>query len=144
MKIQNILYWVFATIAIASEIVVTGYGVSWAIAGQNCRDYADLGCAFGVMFSFIVIPYGLINLILVGVTSLPFKLAQILGGIFSTLSALTILFIFCTLVFAILSAPANESKSISMDAAFIFPFFLFLGGASMLGAGVMGVLRSRN
>jgi hypothetical protein len=138
---QNILYWLFAVAAIIFEVIVTGYGISLFIRGQNCKSYADLGCAFGAMLSLIFIPYGLINFLFVGITSLPFKLARLIGGILSTLSAIVLLWLFCLLTLWIISNSTTTANSEMMGLS--FPFFLFLGGASMLGVGVIGFLRFR-
>ena len=139
MNKQNILYWLFAVASMIFELIVIGYGISLFIRGQNCKSYADLGCAFGAMFSLIFIPYGLVNLLFIGITSLPFKLARLIGGILSTLSAIVLLWLFCFLTLWIISNETTTANSEMMSLS--FPFFLFLGGASMLGVGIIGFLR---
>jgi len=145
MKTQNILFWVSVIVSTLFGIIATGFGIYLAVKGQDCLSYNDYACAFGAMFSFIIIPYGLAVLLFVGVTCLPFPVARLIGAILSALIGMGSIGLCCIVVL-------GAASSINADGAivtgsdmifFLFPFLMFLGGSALLGVGITGVLKAR-
>ena len=143
MKNSNLGYSISAFLSAVFGFLVVAAGIYLAVKGQDCRSYNDYACAFGVMFSFIVIPYGLIVLLFVGIASLPFSVARLIGSITSMLTGIANIGLCCILVLTIISG--GEVTSIRRDSIVIlfFPMGIFLGGLALLSTGLFGYQRAK-
>lgn len=142
MNKQNILFWIFISISALLGIVVTVFGIYLLIKGQDCRSYNDYACAFSAMFSFVIAPYGLAILAFVGLTCLPFRVARLIGAIFSVLTGFGTMSLCCFVMSWTTSADAASLTAEEM-MFFLFPLTLFIGGAALMGVGVTGYLKSK-
>ncbi|MEN9563534.1 MAG: hypothetical protein RIR73_1778 [Chloroflexota bacterium] len=142
MKPQNILFWVCLIISILFGIFAIGYGVYLLVNGQGCGSFADMGCAFGVMFSAIIIPYGIAVLIFAGLTGLPFRMARLFGSIFSVLIGLGNLSMGCLALSWTVGVDVSSLTTSEM-MFFLLPLTLLIGGISLMGLGILGYQRSR-
>jgi hypothetical protein len=142
MNKQNFLFWISIAISALFGIFAIGFGIYLLIKGQDCRSYNDYACAFSAMFSFVIIPYGLAILAFVGLTSLPFRVARLMGAILSALTGFGTTSLCCFVMSWTASADAASLTAGEM-MFFLFPLTLFIGGAALMGVGVTGFLKSR-
>ncbi|NWF64831.1 MAG: hypothetical protein HXY38_11050 [Chloroflexi bacterium] len=142
MKLQNILFWICLIVSTLFGIITIGYGVDLLLAGQDCGSFADMGCAFGIMFSFVFIPYGLVVLVFAGLTTLPFRAARLTGAIFSTLIGFGNVSM-CCLTLSWTAGADISSLTTGEMMFFLLPLTLFIGGMALMGLGVLGYQRSR-
>jgi hypothetical protein len=145
MKKQNLLYWVFAAIAILFSVVVIGFGIYITRVGQSCAPtYSDPTCALTIIGIFVVIPYGVINLLIIGIASLPFKVMHLIGAVFAALSGLANIGLCCATTLWI--ASPDSASLLGNDTGIFFllgPFFIFLWGAALVGVSVTGFQKSK-
>ena len=145
MKKQNILFWASVAISALYGLIVTGFGIYLAGKGQDCLSYNDYACAFSGMFSFVIIPYGLAILLFVGIASLPFPVARLIGSILSALIGMGSVGLCCIVVLGATTTISTDGAILtgSEMAFFLFPILIFLGGFSLVGVGVFGYLRTK-
>lgn len=142
MKLQNIFFGVCLIVSIIFGIITIGYGVHLLLAGQDCGSFADMECAFGVMFSFGFIPYGLAVLVFAGLTTLPFRTAHLAGSIFSILTGFGNVGM-CCLTLSWMAGADISSLTTGEMMFFLFPLTLFIGGMALIGLGILGYKKSR-
>ena len=123
----------FATLL---KIIVIGCGIYLLILGQDCRSYANLGCALGVVFGFIVIPYGVVNLFFIELASLPFKIFRLIGSILSALSGFARIGLCCITTLWAFSSEGMSLLSNSELTYLTFPLFFVTSGIALLGVSV--------
>lgn len=141
MNRQKILFWASVTTSALFGVIAVGAGIYLYVNGQNCSAYNDYACAFRTIFSLVVIPYGLAILLCVGLASLPFKITQLIGSIFSVLFGILNFGLGCLTV---LGAAANAGDSLISREMAIFllsPLGIFFSGFALLGVGILGYMR---
>ncbi|MBK6792634.1 MAG: hypothetical protein IPG80_08820 [Anaerolineales bacterium] len=143
MDRKIILYRLFIFASILFGIATIGLGVYLFLNGRDCRSYNDYSCAFRAMFSAIVIPYGLVILLFVGLTSLQNKTASLIGSVLSALLGLVHLGMCCVIALGAASNAGDSLMSSEMGRFLLFPLAVFAGGVSLFGVGVLGFLRTK-
>ena len=143
MDRKIILYRLFIFASILFGIAAIGLGVYLFLNGRDCRSYNDYACAFRAMFSVVVIPYGLVILLFVGLTSLQNKTASLIGSVLSVLLGLVNLGMCCVIVLGAASNAGDSLMSSEMGRFLLFPLAVFAGGVSLFGVGVLGFLRTK-
>ncbi len=143
MDRKIILYRLFIFASILFGIATIGLGVYLFLNGRDCRSYNDYACAFRAMFSAIVIPYGLVILLFVGLTSLQNKTASLIGSVLSALLGLFHLGMCCVIALGAASNAGDSLMSSEMGRFLLFPLAVFAGGVSLFGVGVLGFLRTK-
>ena len=143
MDRKIILYRLFIFASILFGIAAIGLGVYLFLNGRDCRSYNDYACAFRAMFSVVVIPYGLVILLFVGLTSLQDKTASLIGSVLSVLLGLVNLGMCCVIALGAASNAGDSLMSSEMGRFLLFPLAVFAGGVSLFGVGVLGFLRTK-
>lgn len=143
MNRRNILFWLFVALSVLFGIAVTGQGISLYLNGQNCRSYNDYACAFRVMFSIVVIPYGLTILLFVGLASLPYKISRLIGSVVSLLLGVANVGLCCVIALGAASNAGRSLVSQEMANFLLLPLGMFLGGLTLLGVGIVGYSRTK-
>ena len=143
MNRQSMLFWASVLISALFGIAVTGLGIYLFVNGQDCLSYNDYACAFSAMFSFVVIPYGLVVFLVIGLASLPFRIARLIGAVFSALTGFTNVGLCCVTTMWALSSDGTNLLSQDTGMFLLFPFVMFLGGLALLGVGILGYLRAK-
>jgi len=136
-------YIVSAVLSALFGILVTGLGIYLLVKGQDCLSYNDYGCAFGTMFSFIIIPYGIAILFFIGLTSVPFRAAQLIGSVFSVLLGFINMGLCCITTTWIFSSDGASLLSNEVISFIVFPLVIFLGGIALMGTGIVGYQRAK-
>jgi hypothetical protein len=113
------------------------------VNGQDCLSYNDYACAFSAMFSFVVIPYGLTIFLFIGLASLPFRIARLIGAVLSALTGFANVGLCCVTTMWALSSDGANLLGQDMGMFLLFPFITFLGGLALLGVGVTGYMRAK-
>ena len=143
MNKQNIAFWVFIATSALFGIAVAGLGIYLYVNGQDCLSYNDYACAFSAMFSFVVIPYGLVVFLVIGLASLPFRIARLIGAVFSALTGFANVGLCCVTTMWALSSDGTNLLSQDTGMFLLFPFVMFLGGLALFGVGILGYLRTK-
>ena len=143
MNKQNIAFWVFIATSALFGIAVAGLGIYLYVNGQDCLSYNDYACAFSGMFSFVVIPYGLVVFLVIGLASLPFRIARLIGAVFSALTGFANVGLCCVTTMWALSSDGTNLLSQDTGMFLLFPFVMFLGGLALFGVGILGYLRTK-
>ena len=143
MNRQSMLFWASVLLSALFGIAITGLGIYLYVNGQDCLSYNDYACAFSAMFSFIVIPYGLVILLFIGLASLPFRIARLIGAVLSALAGFANVGLCCVTTMWALSSDGTNLLSQDMGMFLLFPFAMFLGGLALLGVGVTGYMRAK-
>ena len=143
MNRRNILFWVFVALSIVFGIIITSQGFYLYVNGQDCLSYNDYACAFSAMFSFVVIPYGLVVFLVIGLASLPFRIARLIGAVFSALTGFANVGLCCVTTMWALSSDGTNLLSQDTGMFLLFPFVMFLGGLALFGVGILGYLRTK-
>lgn len=143
MNKQNIFFWVSVAVSTLFGVAVTGLGIYLFVNGQDCLSYNDYACAFSAMFSFIVIPYGLVIFLFIGLACLPFRIARLIGAVLSALTGFANVGLCCVTTMWALSSDGANLLSQDMGMFLLFPFDMFLGGLALLGVGVTGYMRAK-
>ena len=142
MKLQNILFWICLIVSILFGVITIVYGGYLLVSGQDCNSFADMGCAFGGMFSFVIIPYGLATLIFTVLTVLSFRMARLIGSLFSMLLGFGNLSMCCLTLSWTVGADVS-SLTTSETMFFLLPLVLLLGGMGLMGVGILGYKKTR-
>ena len=143
MNRQSMLFWASVLVSALFGIVVTGQGIYLFVNGQDCLSYNDYACAFSAMFSFIIIPYGLVIFLFIGLASLPFRIARLIGAVLSGLTGFANAGLCCITTMWALSSDGENLLSQDMGMFLLYPFAMFLGGLALLGVGILGYLRAK-
>ncbi len=128
------VYWVSAAVTVLCGIAVIGFGIQLVADGQNCKNYADLGCAFRGVFGAAFIPYGALILLLAGLTSLPVRMIRLIGSVLSILAGVMHMGLCCFVV----SWALNGASLKEVSGFLLLPLFIFASAIALLGMGFTG------
>ncbi len=134
MNKPPVIYWVSAAVTALCGIALVVFGLQLISTGQDCKNYADLGCAFRGIFGAALILYAALILLLAGLTSLPVRVIRLIGSVASILAGVAHIGLCC-----FVASWALNAKSFAEASGFLLlPLFIFTSGIALLGMGFTG------
>lgn len=130
------VYWVSAAVTALCGIAVIVFGIQLAADGQDCKNYADLGCAFRGVFGAVFIPYGALILLLAGLASLPVRMIRLIGSVLSMLTGVMHMGLCCFVASWAFNVNGGSFEEIALFL--LLPLFIFASAIALLGMGFTG------